>query len=61
MRLIDQRCVEQDGRLYHFSGLEGIMNDAPDPPDGHSAKAVLLIALTFAAIAVSAYILVQMD
>ncbi|GJE11651.1 hypothetical protein FOHLNKBM_2695 [Methylobacterium longum] len=37
------------------------MGDPPDPRDGHSARTVLLIALTLAAIAVSTYTLIRMD
>ena len=42
-------------------GPGSIMNDAPDPPDGHFAKTLLLFVVTMAVIAVSAYILIRMD
>jgi hypothetical protein len=37
------------------------MNDPPDPPNDHTVRTVLLIALTLAAIAVSTYTLIRMD
>ena len=42
-------------------GLESIMNEAPEPPEGPFAKTLLLFAFTVAVIAVSAYILIRMD
>lgn len=37
------------------------MTDAPKPPEAPSGKMALLVALTLAAVAAAAYVLIRMD